>query len=93
MGEISVSKQFDPDYYSAFSGWAHLHAEAFLASYESPYAAFHKLVKADLIERAKKRAKELQANAIVDLSIDEGTHVWTCSGTAVRVLELAKKES
>ena len=69
---------------------------------------FKKKLRAVLIESAKKRAKELHANAIVDLNISEGLawsssaldmklhedyDVWKCIGTAVRVFNLEKKES
>ena len=87
MGKISIIKKFEPDFMSTYNGWAYLHPKA------GGLTNFQKLVRADLIERAKERAKKLHANAIFDLSFKEGYDAWTCSGTAVRVLELAKKES
>ena len=87
MGDISVIKKFGRgDYLTAYNGWSYLHGG-------KSYSDFDNLLKAELMEKAKKRAKELDANAIVDLSIDEGHSAWKCSGTAVRVLKLAKKES
>ena len=85
MGDISVTKKFDRDYMSARSGWKCLHA----GKYSSD---FDKLLRAELMEKAKKRAKELHANAIVDFHMDEGDLAWQCTGTAVRVLKVVKKE-
>ena len=45
------------------------------------------------MEKAKKKAKELHANAIVDFHLRRGTYSWQCTGTAVRVLKSVKKES
>ena len=96
MGEISVSIKFDPDEDSAFNGWALIQrsqpGRANMQSFEL-MPIFEETLRAELMEKAKKRAEELDANAILDLSIDEEYEVWTCRGTAVRVLELAKKES
>ena len=87
MGKISIIKKFEPDFMSTYNGWAYLNPKMGGLTY------FQKLVRADLIERAKESARFLHANAIFDLSFKEGYDVWTCSGTAVRVLKSAKKES
>ena len=85
MGEISVVKKFGQGYMSAADGWKCLHPGK--ESWD-----FDKLLRAELMKEAKKRAKELHANAIVDFNMNEGYHAWKCSGTAIRVLKVAKKE-
>ena len=86
MGKISVTKRFGRDYMSAMRGWECLHAGKYSED-------FDKLLRDELMEKAKKRAKELHANAIVDFHLRKGTYSWGCSGTAVRVLKLVEKES
>ena len=88
MGDISVIKKFGRggDWSSAYNGWKSLHAGKSISD-------FDKLLRAELMEKAKKKAKELDANAIVDWSIDEGHYAWKCSGTAVLFLMLVKEES
>ena len=95
MGKISVSKKFDPDETSAFNGWAYLQRSRRpkVTDYLTLKSIFEETLRAELMEKAKKRAKELHANAILDLNIDEGYSAWKCTGTAVRVLKSAKKES
>ena len=87
MGDISAMVKVD---HGAYNGWVYLHAD----NDKPSYVDFKKKVKEEVIERAKKKAKELHANAIVDLEIFKtvGGHL-RCTGTAVRALKLVKKES
>ena len=84
MGDICVIKKFHKNYLSDYNGWSLLN--------RGHPGQFDKALSDDLIEKAKQRAKELNADAIVDLSVDQEHHAWTCYGIAVRVLKVAKKE-
>jgi len=85
MGDICVTKKFHKNYLSDYNGWSLLN--------RGHPGQFDKALSDDLIEKAKQRAKELNADAIVDLSVDQEHHAWTCYGTAVRVLkESSSKE-
>ena len=89
MGEISVYLKLERKV-SAYNGWVYLHAD----NGKPSFADFEKKLKEQVIEMAKKRAKELHANAIVDLRLGETEcGGLRCTGTAVRALKLAKKES
>ena len=84
MGKISVSIQFDQDQTSAFNGWALIQrsrpGRANMANYDLR-PIFEKTLRAELMEMAKKSAKELHANAILDLNelnVNEGCSAWKC---------------
>jgi len=89
MGDIFVTKKFHKNYLSDWNAWTHLNR----GTYPKHLWQFDKALRDDLIERAKQIAKELNADAIVDLSVDQEHHAWTCYGIAVRVLKKAEKES
>ena len=95
MGDIQVSMKFASsrygDYEAACNGWAYVQGGA-----ERPSLSdFDAKVRDEMMAKSKKKAKELNANAIIGLNIEEGSwKVWKCHGTAARVLKWgAKKES